>query len=618
VREHVPIALAGILVLGVAAQWAAWRLRLPAILLLLAAGYLAGPVLGWLHPDELFGELLLPVISLSVAVILFEGGLTLNLHELREVGGAVAGLITVGILVTWVLAAAAAYVWLHLPLALATLLGSILVVTGPTVILPLLREIRPNPRVGSVIKWEGIVNDPIGAILAVLVFEAILAGGVQHGASVAAWGVLKAAVAGGGVGLAAAAVMVFVLRRHWVPDFLQNPVFVMAVVAAYTAANLLQTESGLLATTVMGAALANQRRVTVRHVAEFKESLRVLLLAFLFITLAARVPVQDLRTLGWASGAFLATLVLVVRPAATLVSTWRSNLTWRERALVAWMAPRGVVAAAVSSIFALRLADAGWTEAPRIVVLAFLVITGTVTVYGLTAAPLARALGLATPNPQGALLVGAHAWARALARALRDLKIEVVLADSNWTNVAAARREGLRALHVNVLGERALDEIPVEGLGRLLALTPNDEVNSLAALHFREIFGRSEVYQLPSGNAGQREEDLAPTLRGRLLFAPTATYEELGRRFAAGATIERTKLAPDFDPEAFRQRYGDRTLPLFLLQENGNLAVFATDRAPTPRPGQTLVHLVEPGVEASAAQPGPEADAQSGPRPAQT
>ncbi len=245
-------------------------------------------------------------------------------------------------------------------------------------------------------------------------------------------------------------------------------------------------------------------------------------------------------------------------------------------------------------------------------VLTFLVITGTVAVYGLTAAPVARWLGVATPNPQGVLLVGAHAWGRAIGRALRELKYDVVLVDSNWANISATRRVGLKTFHANILSEHALDEVPLEGLGRLLAVTPNDEVNSLAALHFSEIFGRSEVYQLPTGAETEGgKEVVSQHLRGRLLFHPRANYGELSRRFAAGAVLKRTKLTEEFNYEAFRARYEETSLPLFLVQENGNLVIFTSENPPTARPGQTVIHLASLAEE-PAERAGPAAAPEPG------
>lgn len=598
--EHHLIGIASVIALGIGAQWLAWRLHLPSILMLLVVGFLAGPITGLLHPDELFGDLLLPVVSLSVAIILFEGGLSLSLRELREVGSVFTKLVTLGALVTWLASAALAWAIFGLSPPLAALLGAILIVTGPTVIMPLLRHLRPRRRVGNTLKWEGIVIDPIGAILAVLVFEAILATGSPGQATgVAIVGILKAIGGGTGIGLIGAAVVVLALRRYWIPDYLQNPVTLMAVVLAYTASNQIQPESGLLAVTIMGVALANQRAVTVKHIVEFKENLRVLLIAVLFIVLAARLPLGSVTELGLQAIVFLGLLILVVRPVAVTLCTIGSRLSWRERAFVAWMAPRGIVAAAVSSLFALRLAESGYPGAESLVAITFAVITGTVAVYGLTAGPLARRLGVADPNPQGALIIGAQPWAREIGQALLDEGFLVRLVDDNWGHISAARQAGFETFYAGILQEYVLDEIDLEGVGRLFALTPNDEVNALAALHFLEVFGRSEVFQLPPPSVaeGEASELLPKHLRGRFLFSEDVTYGEFERRFAEGAIVKRTPLTKEFDFEAFRAHYGASAVPMFAVRRSGRLAVVATDVQTVPEPGDTLIALVEPASE---------------------
>ncbi|MFQ5798761.1 MAG: cation:proton antiporter, partial [Bacteroidota bacterium] len=328
--EDLLIGLASIIVLGIVAQWLAWRLRLPSILLLLILGFIAGPVTGILNPDALLGDLLVPLVSVSVAVILFEGGLSLRIAELRETGSVVRNLISVGALVTWVISAGAAALILGLDFALAVLLGAILVVTGPTVIVPLLRQVRPVARVGSILKWEGILIDPMGAMLAVLVFEAILSGGFQEASTLAVMGVLKTVFIGGSVGALGAGVIILLLKRYWIPDYLHNAVSLMMVVSVFTASNFLQAESGLLAATLMGVVLANQKAVAVKHIIEFKENLRVLLISSLFILLAARLQVNDLNYIGASGLAFLGVLVLIARPAAVGLSALGSEMSWRE------------------------------------------------------------------------------------------------------------------------------------------------------------------------------------------------------------------------------------------------------------------------------------------------
>ncbi len=598
--ESILIGLAAIIVLGTLAQWLAWRLHLPAILLLLVFGVIAGPVFGILDPDAIFGDLLFPLVSVSVAIILFEGGLSLRLSEARQVGTVVTSLTTIGIIITWVLSAALAYWLLDISFSLSVLLGAILVVSGPTVIIPLLRQVRPVGNVGSIVKWEGIVNDPVGAILAVLVFEAILSGGLEHGTGHVVLGVFKAAFIGAASGVAAAGVIVLLLKRYLIPDFLQNPVALMVVVLCYAGSDALQPESGLLAVTVMGFALVNQPFVSIRHILDFKENLRVLLISSLFIILAARLPVVEVMLgspIGWV---FVLSLIVIVRPAMALISTWGSGLKLNERLFVGWMAPRGIVAAAVASVFAIRLSEAGVEGADILIPITFEVIVGTVAIYGLTAPYVARLLKVAQPDPQGILFAGANRIARSLATHLHQLGFRVALVDTNWGTIANCRKEGMNAYYGNVLSEEMLAELQLDGIGSIFAMTANDEVNYLALLHFSDLFDSSHRYQLTPRGEGRkaRQTSLPRHLKGRYLFDEKATYDNLLARLESGAVVKSSPITEEFSFEDFRSRYGDSALPLFLVTDTGELRVFTTDSRPTPRAGQTMISLVTPADRA--------------------
>ena len=597
--EELLVGLATVIVLGIGSQWIAWRVNLPAILLLLIAGFVAGPITGFFDPNYVFGDLLLPLVSVSVGIILFEGGLSLKFSEFREIRKAVVNLVTIGVLVTWVLSSAASHFLFGLDFGLSVLLGAILVVTGPTVIIPLLRHVRPLGKSGSIMKWEGIVIDPIGAILAVLVFEAILSGGVAEASEQVVLSVIKAALIGGVSGLFGAYLIIIVLKRYWVPDFLQNPVALMTVVAAFTVSNYFQTEAGLLAVTVMGVVLANQKWVSVKHIIEFKETLRVLFISSLFIILAARLTTSEMAyLLNYKSVVFLVIMFFLVRPLCVFLSTYTSDLNLKEKIFLSWMAPRGIVAAAVSLVFALRLSEAGFEGAESLVDITFLVITVTVAVYGLTASPLARYLGLASPNPQGVLIVGAHSWARAIAKVLHESGFQVSLVDSNWANISAARNDGLKAYYENILLEDISEDVDLDGIGKLLALTSNEEVNSLSALHFVELFGRSQVYQLTKHSkfSARSEASIPQHLRGRLLFSSEATFDYLSERFISGAVIKKTTMTEEFDYESFMSLY-ENALPLFIIKESGELIVCTADSEPAPQKGQQLIALVDELVQ---------------------
>jgi NhaP-type Na+/H+ or K+/H+ antiporter len=499
----------------------------------------------------------------------------------------------VGTLATWALTTVAAHFILGLNVQMAVLLGAILVVTGPTVIIPLLRDIRPSGRVSSILRWEGILIDPVGVTLALLVFEGIFVADLQVATTQALLGFLQTMLIGIVFGTIAALIMTVMLRRYWIPDYLQNAVTVMVLVGAFALSDTFQPESGLLTATVMGIVMANQRAVPVKHIIEFKENLGVMLISNLFILLAARLSMDDLRLIGVNSLIFVAVLMFVVRPAGVFLSTLRSDLNWRERLFIAWMAPRGIVAAAAASVFALELMSVDHPQAELLTPITFVVIMATVAVYGLTAGPLARRLGVAQSAPQGVLFVGAHRAARQLAQAVVDQGFRVLLVDSNWENIQAARIEGLPTHYGNILSED-IDELNLTGIGRMFALTSNDEVNSLAATYFREVFERAELYQIPTQS--KRQSDAVPQhLRGRLLFSRDMCYKRLESYFNNGAELKATPLTPEFTYEDFKTYYNDEILPLFMVDENEQLTVFAIDQALQPRAGVTIISLVNTG-----------------------
>ncbi len=603
-HEHQLIGIALIIIIGITASWAAWVLRIPSILFLLAAGLILGPGTGLVNPDELLGDLLFPLVSLSVAIILFEGGLTLRWREIRSVASTVRNLVSVGALIAWGGGTAAAYYLLEFGFALSVLTGAVLVVTGPTVILPILRLVRPAGRINAVLKWEGILNDPIGALLAVLVYESLYASGVNEITVLALEGLAKTLFLGGLLAAGGAAVIVFALKRRLLPESLQNPVTVAVVVGVFGVSNLLQAESGLFTVTLMGILLANQSRVRVHHIIEFKENLRVILLSSLFIILSARLEVTDLAAIDFRAALFLAALILLVRPAAILLSTVRAELNWRERFFLAMMAPRGIVAAAVASLFALELAERGVEGADRLAPIIFFVIVGTILVYGLGALPLARRLRIADADPQGCLIIGADIVARRLGRVLKENDFAVLLTDTNRENITRAHLDGLRAHHGSALAEEAGDELDLTGIGRMLAMTPNREVNALAALNFEKSFGKHSVYQLPfseepESRPGPRR--LSSELHGRRLFSAHATHEQLIAALRDGAQIHATPITEKYPYSRLLEHHGpENVMPLFVLTpgEDKQLLVVAEDTVIEPKPGQIVIHLDAESISA--------------------
>ncbi len=592
--EYFLITLSSIIILGIGAQWLAWRLKLPSILLLLIFGFIAGPLTGFLKPDELMGDILLPIVSITVALILFEGGLTLKIKGLPKIGSALLLLLTAGVLITWAIAASAAYYIIGLNLQIAILLGAILVVTGPTVIGPLLRHIRPIGKVAKILKWEGIVIDPIGALLALLVFEAILIGGFQEASMVVLVSLGKTLLFGSIVGFTFAWFLVLLLKKFWIPDFLQETVTLSLVVAAFITSDVLQAESGLLATTLMGIVMANQKFVTVKHILEFKENLSVLIISFLFIILSARLDFTVFQNLSYTSLIFLSVLVFIARPASVFLSTIGSGFSWKERVFLSWMAPRGIVAAAVSSIFALRLAETNLPQTEFLVPITFIVIVGTVALYGLTAAPLARYLKVAQANPQGVLLVGAHSWGMELAKELKENKFAVALIDTNRENIYRAKMAEIPAYRVSALSEQLYEELNLDGIGKLLAITSNDEANSLACLHLRDLFDSKEIYQLkPEEKTKGNEQSFLPKhLRGRYLFGDKISFDYMTDKLASGSIFQTSKLTEEFDFSSYLEHYGKEVVLLFVITEDKQLEVITAESERTPKPNQSIIALV--------------------------
>ncbi|MFT7393501.1 MAG: NhaP-type Na+/H+ or K+/H+ antiporter [Candidatus Azotimanducaceae bacterium] len=537
--------LAVIVGTGMAAQWIAWRTQIPSIIALLIAGLLLGPVTGVIDPDALLGGNLFPLVSLSVALILFEGGLDLPPRELRNTGIVVRRLITVGAVISFLIGWYASREIFGISNQAAIVLGAVLVVTGPTVVGPLLRFVRPAGTTGPILRAEGVLIDPIGATAALLAFEIVLLDGANEAILKVAGILALTIVAGAGIGLLAAFVLDEALRRFLIPDQLIVPVTFAFVVATFVAANEVQEESGLLTVTVLGMYLARRDTSTVRHVLEFSESLRTLLISALFILLAARIEADALRDVLLPALGFLAVMVLIARPLTVLVSTVRTPLTWRERVFLMAMAPRGIVAAAVSAIFAIRMEAEGVADADKIVPIVFLVIIGTIVVYGFFAGPAARFLGLAEAQATGVLIAGAHATSRGIALQLKEHGIKSLLVDTDPYNVTRSISSGLAARRLNILAEDAAHNLDLRGIGRLMAFTSNDEVNALATARFAREFGRREVFQLSPGKRRSGETGVPSEYLGRQIGIDGVTYSTIDDRARQGWKARSTEAGPD-------------------------------------------------------------------------
>jgi NhaP-type Na+/H+ or K+/H+ antiporter len=586
------LMLAGLLMIGFLAQWLAWRVKLPAILFLLLAGIVLGPVSGLLHPDALLGNLLFPMVSLAVALILFEGSLTLRFHELPGIGRAVRGLVSYGAIASLLLLAWAAHTVAAVSWPIALLYGALGCVTGPTVIAPMLRTLRPNARVANTLRWEGIVIDPLGALFAVLIFEAIVSREQGHTISV-----FIATIASGVViGAVAAWLMAFFLRRQMIPEYLQNYAVLAAVLLAFSVSNELTHESGLLAVTIMGIALGNIRGVHIDDILDFKESLTTVLVSVLFVLLAARLSWPLPPGVLLAGITLFAIAQLIVRPLTVSLASVGSRLNWRERALIGWVAPRGIVAASVSALFALRLDALGVPGADALVPLIFILIIGTVVLQSATARPLAIWLKVAEPEPRGVLIFGSDEVARAVGKVLGEAGFRVVLADDDWDGIRLARMEGLATFFGNPASPHAERHLDLTGLGRLLAMSTHRERNSLACVHYRQEFGREKVYRLrnltPEENTDRAA--LAGSLLAPPLFDETITHGRFAEMLEQGWRIKLTKLTEAFDWPHFIEQNGSTSVLMFGVDERGGLRIASAKRELEPKAGWMVSVLVPP------------------------
>jgi NhaP-type Na+/H+ or K+/H+ antiporter len=532
--------------------------------------------------------LLFPVISLGVAIILFEGSLTLRFSGLRNVRRIIRTLTSSGVIVTWGVMAASAHYIVGLGWQLSLLFGALVSVTGPTVVMPMLRSIQPTARIANILRWEGILVDPIGAVLAVLIFEMLVTG--QQSES---WIELVKVITLGAVwGFAGGVALGQMLKRHLFPDYLANYAAMAVVLLVFTASNALGQESGLIAVTVMGLVLANMQDVDVEELLSFKEHLTVVLISMLFILLAARLDISQFSGIVLPALAVLAAALLLARPLSVLVSSIGTSASVREMALLAWIAPRGIVAAAISSLFAIRL-EGQVENANLIVPLTFVMIIGTVVVYGLTAGSLASRLGLSSRGEQGVLITSSNKVALTLGEALLANDIEVKVVDVRREGLGEARMKGMSTFFGNPLSEHADRYMDLTGFTDLLAVSRNPEANAIVCARYRHDFGPGHVFsvQLGGSDEADQRQGLARGLRTNILFGKDVSWSKLASLLGQGATVRSTPLTEEYDFESFSVSQHQPAINLFALDDEGRLRVFSSHAELAPGPGWTVISL---------------------------
>jgi NhaP-type Na+/H+ or K+/H+ antiporter len=604
------LELAGIIILGILAQWVAWKLKIPAILPLILIGLLVGPVAAeflsedgtkWIEPiwngeKGLFpGDSLYYFVSLAISIILFEGGLTLRLSEIKNVGPAITKLITLGSLVTFLGAAFAVHYIFNLDLELSFLFSGLIIVTGPTVITPILRNIPLKKDVSAILKWEGILIDPIGALVAVLVFEFIIVGGGGGFTQTALIEFGKIILFGSTFGFTFAHAINFIIVKKWVPHYLLNVFALAAVLGVFVLSDSFAHESGLLAVVVMGMVMGNINAPYLKELLYFKESLSVLLISILFILLAANMDMDNLMLIfNWKSAVLFAIVVFIIRPLGVFLSTRGSSLKFNEKLFISWVGPRGIVAAGIASLFGSKLMNEDVMGAEYITPLVFMIVLGTVLLNATTARLFAKLVGVFLVESNGILIIGASKVSRLLGHYLESNGRHVVLIDSNQSNIQKAKDIGLEAFDANIYSETLTDNIELNDIGYLMALTASSDINKFAITKFSKQFGENGSFRLV--NKDEMLNDQNNVKEG--LFSHTDDFNTLSEATRKFPSIQEIDLK---DKEHYLSlieisNKDKDIIPLFVKDDDEELHIISSYNTEIKELGENckLVYLGKP------------------------
>jgi NhaP-type Na+/H+ or K+/H+ antiporter len=600
------LELAGIIILGIVAQWFAWRLKLPAILPLILIGLLVGPIATlytedgskliepvWNGEKGLFpGEGLYYFLSLAISIILFEGGLTLKRSEIRNVGPVITKLITVGTLVTFFGGGLATHFIFGLSWKISFLFAALIIVTGPTVITPILRNIPLKKDISAILKWEGILIDPIGALVAVLVFEFISVGEGQEYTKTALIDFGKILLFGSTFGFTFAHALAFVIRKKYIPHYLLNVVSLSVVLLVFVESDIMAHESGLLAVVVMGMVMGNMNLPNIKELLYFKESLSVLLISILFILLAANINISDMELIyNWNSAIIFLVIVFVIRPIGVFLSTKGSSLKFNEKLFISWVGPRGIVAAGIASLFGSKLLQKGEPGAEYITPLVFMIVLGTVLLNATTARKFAKIVGVFLKKSEGILIIGASKMSRLIANYLKQNNRHVVLIDNNQAHINLAKKLGIEAMLANVYSDTVTDNIELNDMGYLMALTGSAEINEYVIERFKDQFGENGSFRLVSA-----DEMNDPKNNPKVgLFSHTDDFIKLMeaiRRYPAVHEIE-LKNGKHYEQLIEITNEDDEIIPIFIKAPDGNIHIISSfsESFNTISQGHKLVYL---------------------------
>ncbi|GKV69076.1 sodium/hydrogen exchanger [Sporosarcina sp. NCCP-2716] len=581
-----------VVLIGILSQWVAWRFRLPAIVVMAIAGLLAGPVLGFINPKESMGDLFSPIISFAVAIILFEGSLNLDFREIKGFSKPLTRIVTAGAFIAWIAGSLAAHYLAGLSWAVAFVIGGLFIVTGPTVILPMLRQAKLKPRPAALLKWEGIIVDPFGALLAVFAFEFIKFMNAQ--VTLGALGLFAAAsLFAVFIGWASARILGAAFEKGAVPEFLKAPVLFAVVLFAFVVSDEVMHETGLLAVTAMGIVMANMHLTSIHDIRQFKENISVLLISGIFVMLTASLnPHVLIEIADWHIILYVLAMLFIVRPLSIWISTIGTDLTYRERHLIGWIAPRGIVALTVSGYFASILLENGYRDAELLTALTFALVLSTVVLHGFSIGPIARRLNLTTTDESGVLIVGGTKFGAELARSVEETGNAVLMIDNSWAGLSHARKLGMPSHVGDILSEQTEYNLDLTPYRYMLAMTKADTYNAHICADFLYDIGRENLFQT-AFHVGKGVESFNVT-GGRTLFTPALSIYDLEERMNLGHVFRKTALSKQYSYTQYLRERDDRSVLLYILREDGSVVFYTPNEELQAYAGDTVVALSHP------------------------
>ncbi|MEN2767224.1 cation:proton antiporter [Ornithinibacillus xuwenensis] len=590
--------------LGIGSQWVAWRYRMPAIVVMAVTGLLIGPILGFINPEEDFGNLYHPIISVAVAIILFEGSLNLSFKELRGLGKPVFRISTFGAFIAWILGSLTAHYIAGLSWAVAFVIGGLFIVTGPTVIMPLLRQSKLKPRPAKILKWEGIIVDPIGALLAVFAFEIIayLTANDPDGTKLLMF--LAASIFAGIFGWFCGRGIGWMFETGYIPEFLKSPAVFTVVILCFTVADEIMHETGLLSVTAMGITLANMGISSVADMRHFKENISILLISAIFIMLTASLQLETiLHIFSPSIIGYVILMMFLVRPLSIFVSTIGTGLTFNEKLLVGWIAPRGIVALTVSSYFATILLAAGYPDAEILTALTFGLVFFTVIAHGFSIGWLAKKLNLSVEGRPGTLIVGSNVFTVELAKSLAKVNVPIIIVDNSWERLKVAREAGVPFYHEEMLSEQTeyhLDTMPYE---YLIAATDSRSYNSLVCTTFMPEYGRTNVFKVsPYDKVYGTTTEIVSKVGGRILFRKEVNLEDLIDKINNGFVLRQTTITEQYTYKQYRDEKDEETVFLYIIKPSGQIKFYSEEMRTVPSNGDIIVSLMPRNKEKAKIQ----------------